>query len=240
MIVLIGVGHVFDIGGAVKSLVIDAKPGAVCLELDEGRLAGLLTKQHGEVTSRTYKSLGDFQSKMAESYGTTVGSEMLAAYEAAQLIGARIYCIDMNASEFFDRAFKSMSLREKVYLLINSFMARFTRKKKIEKELKQYEENGAEYIEEFGRRFPSLKKVLIDDRNTHMADRIRKIAEDSGNVAVIVGDGHVDGLKSLIDDLQVSIVRLKDLRDMQERGATAGTSGSQSGNSQATFSFSYR
>lgn len=238
MIVLIGVGHVFDIGGSVKSLVIDTKPGAVCLELDDGRLAGLLTRQRGEGTSRAYRSLGDFQSKMAESYGTTVGSEMLAAYEAAQLIGARIYCIDMNAGEFFVRAFKSMSLKEKAYLTLNSFAARFVRKKKIEKELKHYEENGAEYMEEFGRRFPSLKKVLIDDRNSHMAGMIRKIAGEHREVVAVIGDGHVEGLMSLISDLPVRVIRLKDLRDTREIGEDPSVS--RNGNGQATFSFNYR
>ena len=240
MIVLIGVGHVFDIGGAVKSLVIDAKPDAVCLELDEGRLTGLLTKQRGEGDSRAYRSLGDFQSRIAESYGTTVGSEMLAAYEAAQLTGASIHCIDMNAREFFDRAFNSMSLKEKAYLLLNSVIARFARKRKIEKEMRLYEENDIMYIEEFGRRFPSLKRVLIDDRNRHMASRLRTIAEGGGEVVAVIGDGHVEGVRSLIGNLPVKVIRLKDLRDMQNGAYAPAPGGGQKGNTQATFSFSYR
>jgi len=240
MIVLIGVGHVFDIGDAVKSIVIDARPSAVCLELDDGRLTGLLTRQTGSGQSRAYRSLGDFQSKIANSYGTTVGSEMLAAYNAAGLIGAKVYCIDMNASEFFDSAFKSMSLKEKAYLLLNSIAARFARKKKIKNELRHYQVNDAEYIEEFGRRFPSLKKVLIDDRNRHMADGIRKIAEGSMDVVAVIGDGHIEGIRTLIADLQVKVIRLKELRGMQKSTATSGDTGGQSGNGQVSFSFEYR
>jgi pheromone shutdown protein TraB len=100
--------------------------------------------------------------------------------------------------------------------------------------------NDAEYIEEFGRRFPSLKKVLIDDRNRHMADGIRKIAEGSMDVVAVIGDGHIEGIRTLIADLQVKVIRLKELRGMQKSTATSGDTGGQSGNGQVSFSFEYR
>ena len=93
-------------------------------------------------------------------------------------------------------------------------------------------------MEEFGRRFPSLKKVLIDDRNSHMAGMIRKIAGECGEVVAVIGDGHVEGLMSLISDLPVKVIRLKDLRDTRDIGEDPSVS--QNGNGQATFSFNYR
>jgi pheromone shutdown protein TraB len=242
VITLIGVGHVFNIGDAVRSVIFQERPAAVCLELDDERLAGLQAKANGHPVSgqgRVYRSLGDFQAKVANSYGTTVGAEMLAANEAASLLGVPVHCIDMKASEFFDRAFKSMSLREKIYLVLNSIAARFAGRKRIEGELEQYQENDAVYIEQFGKKFPSLKRVLIDERNEFMASRIRKLADGGGNVVAVIGDGHVEGISKLLSGYPVKLIRLKELRAMQESLANSGLPGNR-GNSGVSFSFTYR
>jgi pheromone shutdown protein TraB len=242
VITLVGVGHVFNIGDAVRSVIFQERPAAVCLELDDERLAGLIAnvrRQAGNGQSRVYRSLGDFQAKVASSYGTTVGSEMLAANEAASLLGVPVHCIDMKASEFFDRAFKSMSLREKIYLVLNSVTAKFAGRKRIEGELEQYQENDTAYIDQFGKKFPSLKRVLIDERNEYMASGIRKLAGDGSNVVAVIGDGHVEGVSRLLSGYPVKLIRLKELRAMQESLADSGLSGNR-GNSGVSFSFSYR
>ena len=46
-----------------------------------------------------------------------------------------------------------------------------------------FQENDERYLEEFGRRFPSLKRVLIDERNQHMSQAIRQLA--SGGKGVV-------------------------------------------------------
>ncbi|MCL5437510.1 MAG: TraB/GumN family protein [Candidatus Thermoplasmatota archaeon] len=239
LITLVGVGHVFDIGSSVKSIIFQSRPAAVCLELDEERLVGLMMRERGSSHSMVYRSLGDFQSKIAKRYGTTVGSEMLAAHEAASLLGIPVYCIDMNASEFFNKAFRSMSLREKIYLALNSITARFAGRRKIEGEIEQFQENDAEYINEFGKRFPTLKRVLIDERNAFMASKLREIAAEKIDVVAVIGDGHVDGVRKLIADLPVKVIRLKELRAMQDGTRSEGISGNK-GNSEVSFSFSYR
>ncbi len=239
-VTLIGVGHVFKIGDAVKKVIFEERPDAVCLELDDDRLTALLTKHRSQDASAVYRSLSDFQSKIADKYGTTVGSEMLAAHDAANLLGTETFCIDMKASEFFNRAFRSMTLREKIYLLFSSFAARFAGRKKIENELELFQEDDARYLEEFGRRFPSLKHVLIDERNKHMADAVRQLAKARRSIVAVVGDGHISGISALLTDLSPKVIRLKDLRGMNQGEMPDSPLRPNQGNSQVSFSYTYR
>jgi len=236
-ITLVGVGHVFDIGRAVRKVIREAAPQAVCLELDDERLTGLLTKRRTAGVSAGYRALGDFQAKMASKYGTTVGSEMLAAYETAIELGATVYCIDMKASEFFQRAFGAMTFREKISLLSSSVFARFMGKKRIERELEAFEENDAQYLEEFGRKYPSVKRVLIDERNLFMCNAIRTLHSKGVSLVAVVGDGHIDGMSKLLADLSPKVIRLKELRELEMEGASEQDARGGSGNSQVTYSF---
>ncbi len=240
MITLVGVGHVFNIGNAVRKVIFDQRPTAVCLELDDDRLTALMARNRSQGTSAVYKSLSDFQSKIAGKYGTTVGGEMIAAYDAANLLGVETYCIDMKASEFFNRAFRNMSLREKAYLVFSSFVARFAGRKKIEDELEMFQEDDSKYLEEFGRRFPSLKRVLIDERNQYMGNAIRKLVSEGKDVVAVVGDGHISGLNTILTDLSPKIIRLKDLREMESGNETDTPAKPGSGNSQVSFSYTSR
>ena len=79
-------------------------------------------------------------------------------------------------------------------------------------------------METFGAEFPSAKKVLIDDRNTHMAHAIRKLNDEFGDLVAVVGDGHVDGLKRLLEGKSLEVIRLKDLRSMEVDGSSVSYS----------------
>lgn len=240
MLTLIGVGHVFNIGEAVKKIIFDQRPGAVCLELDDDRLTALITRRRGRPPSATYRSLSDFQTKIAEKYGTTVGGEMLAAYDAAGLLGSELYCIDMKASEFFTRAFRNMTVREKLYLFFSSIAARFAGKERLESELELLQQDDGRYLEEFGRHFPSLKRVLIDERNEHMGGAIRQLVAGGKNVVAVVGDGHISGLSALLRDLSPKVIRLKELRETDTGSKADAPAKPGQGNSQVSFSYTFR
>lgn len=236
LITLLGVGHVFRLQNAIKSTIFERRPEAVCLELDEERLTALLNRSRGAPPGITYKSLGDFQNRIANKYGTTVGSEMVAAYDASRALNVPVYCIDMKASEFFSRALKSMTLKEKASLFFGSIAARFAGKEKIEDELERFEDNDELYIQEFERKFPRLKHVLIDERNMHMASALRELSSKHSRIVAVVGDGHVDGISRLLSDLHPEVLRLKELREIETKMETAGAKG----NSEVTYSFIYR
>jgi len=212
MITIIGVGHVFAISENVKGLIRSKRPEVVCLELDPGRYRALMHREESRGVPLQYRLLSIFQKRMAAKFGTEVGDEMVAAVEAARETGAKVALIDMDAASVFARLWKRMSFREKVHLLGGAFVGLFASKERVEKEMDRYEESSDQYMELLGQGFPSIKEVLIDDRNRFMANRLSELAAQHSSVLAVVGDGHVNGIASELSGSDVETIRLKDLR----------------------------
>ena len=68
-------------------------------------------------------------------------------------------------------------------------------------------------LREFSVNYPSIKSHLIDRRDTYMSKNLVKILRNNhdSRIVAIVGEGHVDGMKSKLSSLNPKIVRLKDL-----------------------------
>jgi pheromone shutdown protein TraB len=212
MITLIGVGHVFDISRNLENAIIQRNPSVVCVELDPARYHALTSKGSEREAPIVYRVLARFQERIAKKYGTQVGSEMLTAVETARKLNAKLAFIDMDANRIVANFWKTMTFKERVKFMLALFSSIFVRKKRIEKELKRFEENEDHYMEGFGREFPTAKRVLIDDRNVHMANAIKKINEEHENIVAVIGDGHVEGIRSLLGEKDVEIIRLSQLR----------------------------
>jgi pheromone shutdown protein TraB len=212
MITLIGVGHVFDINKSLETAIIKRNPSVVCVELDPARYQALYSKNRERDLPVVYMMLARFQEKIAKKYGTQVGSEMLTAIEAAKILNAKVAFIDLDASNIVANFWKSMTFKERIKFIFALFTSVFIRKKRIEKELRKFEENEGYYLESFEKEFPAAKRVLIDDRNVHMAESIKKISAEHENVVAVIGDGHVEGIKKLLSPSNVEIIRLSQLR----------------------------
>lgn len=217
MITLLGVGHVFDIKNAVENAILKRTPSLICLELDEFRFNSLLDKGQKKKSPFFYRILARFQEKTAEEYGTGVGEEMLSAINTARKINAQISLIDMDARDMLKRIFKYMTLKERIKFIISIFAGFFVKKEKIEEEMKRYEQNQSDYIEEFGKDFPTIKRILIDERNQFMANAIKKLSEKHKNMVVVIGDGHIEGLKVLLAEKEIEVIRLGELRNFDEK-----------------------
>ncbi|RLF62536.1 MAG: hypothetical protein DRN16_01280 [Thermoplasmata archaeon] len=224
MITLVGTGHVFDLSSAISDLLYEKMPDVVCLELDEKRFQAL--KQHRENGVRgvdvslpvVYRFLAGFQEKMAEKYGTMVGNEMIAAEEFASLHNVGVELIDMDAEELLLKMWREMRLIEKIRFFVSGFTSLFVSKKDVERELEKFQGDYHGYIEEISKRFPTIRKVLIDDRNEYMARRLIGLNEKYEKIVAIVGDGHVEGLSKILKDnkVELEVIRLKDLLENME------------------------
>jgi pheromone shutdown protein TraB len=214
MITLIGVGHVFNIRPNIEKLISDRMPTVVCVELDKFRYQALINKQRNTDAPLMYQLLARFQKKMADEYGVDVGEEMLGAVNVAKKIEAKIAFIDVDASFIFDRFWKSMSFSEKMKFIIGAFGGVFVRKKQVERELERFGNDSEKYLEMFGKEFPTVKEELIDKRDVHMASAIRGINQKFDNIVAVIGDGHITGISKELADLELEIIRLKDVRKM--------------------------
>jgi pheromone shutdown protein TraB len=237
MITLIGVGHVFDIGAQIREIILGEMPGAVCVELDPNRYYALKNPQAKRSMPPTYRLLSIFQKRMAKDFGGELGSEMLAAIDTAQEAGVPALLIDADASVLFGRLWQEMPFKERVLLTVSALTGLFTSKKRVKKELDKFAENEDQYMAQFGKEYPTLKKALIDDRNQVMAGRIAEAEARYINVLAVVGDGHIEGISALLAPRQLSVIRLKQLLsgDFPRKGVQVKT-----GNVEVDFQYTYR
>ena len=221
-LVLIGAGHVFNLEATLRPLIASERPSMVALELDADRYRGLLDRRAGRLPTkedrrrvgRVYRYLSDFQSSVADSFGVEPGNEMLVAADAAQAAGAGLALIDRNARETVRRAMKQMRFLEKLRLAWTGIWSALPRRRKIsiEKELERYHKDPEGYLKEVGRQFPTIHRVLIEERNEHMATELRRLSGEHERVVAVLGDGHIDGIAKMLQDLHPVVHRLKDLQ----------------------------
>lgn len=240
MITLIGTGHVFDLSQSILNVFDEKQPDIVCVELDKQRYQALMLRTtnpeaYQEARKNTpiiYKLLARFQDNMAKEYGVEAGDEMMTAINYAKTHQRPVAFIDMNAQHMFSRMLKSMSFSEKIKLMLTGFSSFFVSKKRVEKELEGFEKNFDNYIEQIGDKFPTIKRVLIDDRNNYMVNQLVKADEEYDRIIAVIGDGHVPGISKLLEDkkLNYEVVRLSELRKNTKKKTDS---------SSATFSLEY-
>jgi len=222
MITLIGTGHVFDLSAALLSIFEEKEPEIVGVELDPQRYQAILLRNTDPAAYHTakknlpiiYKMLAQFQESMAEQYGVNAGDEMLTAINYAQSHQLPVAFIDTNAQQLFVHMWNTMPFFEKFKLLFSGVAGFFVSKKRVEQELKHYQENFDSYIQEISKKFPTIKRTLIDERNEHMVLKLVALHEKNQKIVACVGDGHVPGISVLLQEKQIPFetIRLQELQ----------------------------
>ena len=223
MITLIGTGHVFKLSYQLLNIFDTINPDALCVELDNQRYQSLMMKQYdpeqyeqaAKKLPYIYRKLADFQEELAKRYGVQPGDEMLTTITYAHSHQIPLVCIDVHAQNMFKKMIKEMSLSEKTKFFLSGIGSIFVPKKNIDKEVKNITNNVESYLTIIGKKFPTIKKVLIDDRNTYMAKNLIKLHETYENIIAVLGDGHIQGIASLLQQQNIApkIIRLKELQD---------------------------
>lgn len=241
MITLIGTGHVFNLSPMLLSLFDEKQPDCLCVELDIQRYQGIMIKRTNPEAYKNaskqlpaiYKILARFQENMANEYGVQPGDEMMTTIDYAQTHQLPLEFIDMNTQHVFITMWKTMPIREKLKLFLSGFGGLFINKKRLEHELKNVQNDFDSYLQEIGKQFPTIKKTLIDERNTYMTQRLLHLHTKHTNIIAIVGDGHIPGIIALLKEnhIDVNVIRLQELQQLR----TQNTDGSS-----AHFSIGYK
>jgi pheromone shutdown protein TraB len=241
MIILIGTGHVFNLSQQLLDIFDKKQPDVICVELDKQRYNALLAKradpeaykQYEKRVPFIYKLLSKFQDGMASEYGVVAGQEMLTAIGFAKNRQLPVAFIDMNAQKLFKKMLRKMSIGEKLKLILSGLGGLFVSKKRVEAELKKIENNFDSYIERIGERFPTIKRVLVDERNHFMAQQLTQANKQYTKIVAIVGDGHIPGLSKLLEKKEIDFetIRLSQLRNKEP---------TETDSSSASFSMEYR
>ena len=213
---LVGTAHVSnDSVLEVKSIIEEQHPDRVCLELDDGRMKSKTQDKSWESMDikKIFKegkgflllantALASFQKRMGAQTGADPGAEIIGAAKLAQEMDIPISLCDREIQITFRRAWAKSSLWNKCKLLATLVSAAFSKEEISEEELAELknEETLESMLKEVAKELPSVKEVLIDERDRYLATSIFK-APGNTKVAVI-GAGHTQGIIRTFEKLE--------------------------------------
>jgi pheromone shutdown-related protein TraB len=203
----------------VKNLIESEKPGRVCVEIDEGRYRsmsqdkgwesldiGKVLKEGKGFLLMANLALAGFQRRMGSGVGGKPGEEMLAAVRAAEEAGIPYSFCDREVQVTLKRAWSMSGLFNRAKLLASLVESAFSNEKLTEAEVEKLKESSEleSMMAELASFLPSVKEVLIDERDRFLASRIF-LAQESLVVAV-VGAGHLEGIEAWLRRLDAGEV----------------------------------
>ncbi len=208
-IILIGTAHVSKESTRLVNEVIDKeKPDTVGVELCKKRYDSIQNKKKWEDTKITKiikegktqlflanLLLSGFQKRIGQDLKVKPGAEMVQAIQAGKKSSSEIVLIDRDIQVTLKRAWREMSIFEK-FKLMYSLIAGLIQPEEIEEEMvEKLKEKDVvtQMMEELGREIPSAKKVLIDERDIYIANKI--LDAPGKKIVAVVGAGHVEGIK---------------------------------------------
>ena len=213
-IVLIGTAHISQVSKDLVRATIEAEaPDTVCVELDEGRLKSIKepdrwkktdlkqvikNKQLGTLIANLV--LGSYQKRMGAQTGVKPGSELKEAVDCAEGRGAELVLADRDIKITLRRTWACTPWYRKFSLLGGLFASIFDKTEVSEEDLAKIKEQDAlsAMMQDFGKSFPEVKQVLIDERDQFLASKIKNAP--GKKIVAVVGAGHMNGIAKIIEE----------------------------------------
>ena len=222
--IIVGTAHISrHSADLVREVIEKENPDVVCVELDEKRLAALSEKNRWEnldlksiIKQKQLSTLiinlvlSSYQKKLGEKLGVTPGTELLEAVTTAKEKNIPIELCDREVRVTLRRAWHSMGIWQKMKLIAGGFGGIFEKQELTEEKLAELRSKDvlSEMMDELGKAMPVLKKVIIDERDQYIAQKMR---ESKGEKIVsIVGAGHVKGIiKTLENNSSIDLKKIE-------------------------------
>lgn len=143
-----------------------------------------------------FRLLHALQQRLGKQLGVFPGEEMLTAVQVGREQGIPVALIDRDA-RYLLQGLRSLPLKEKLSLgaLTLTGLAGVGR---MDLRAPPGEEVVDLALAELKKRLPALYRLLITDRDRHMAAQLRALAHGRKVVAV-VGAGHAKGIRALLE-----------------------------------------
>jgi len=214
--ILVGTAHVSQNSvDDVSRIISEETPDRVCIELDQARYTSMTQPENWKNLDifkvlREGKGfllmanlmLSSYQKRLGFDGKIKPGAEMCEAIRLCNEKKIPFSLIDRDIQITFRRAWGTSSLWGKSKLLAALLAAAFSNEK-IDPEQIETLKNKSELhgmMEELSAYLPSVKKVLIDERDQHLACRI--FTEQGNKTVVVVGAGHIPGIVRWLTNLQ--------------------------------------
>ncbi|MDH5564351.1 MAG: TraB/GumN family protein [Nitrospirota bacterium] len=217
-VILVGTAHVSQESVEIVKLVIEQEhPDGVCVELDAKRFEAIshpnrwesldlkaIIRQQQLSTLMVNLVLASFQKRLGDKLGVLPGTEMLEAIRMAEKHNVPVILGDRDVRVTMRRAWRNTPFFRKSLLVSSLMLSIFDTTEVSEDEIRNLKKQDvlSEMMKELGTEVPTLKVVLIDERDRYLA---KKIVESPGTRTVaVVGAGHVAGICQTIEQ-QVAV-----------------------------------
>lgn len=213
-IVLIGTAHVSkDSVELVNSVINEEKPDTVSVELCESRYQAIENKDMWQNTNivkvikekKTFLLLSNliltsFQKRIAKKFDIIPGMEMIEAIMAGKSIGAKIHTADRDIRVTLSRVWRNIGFWGKIKLLFQLVLSLGDVGDITENDIEKMKQEDVleTLLAEVGQSLPVLKKILIDERDMYLAQKIK--TAPGKKIVAVVGAGHVKGIKAHWDN----------------------------------------
>ncbi len=206
--ILIGTAHVSrESVDEVSRIITEEHPGRVCVEIDASRFRAMsegqnwssldiyqvLKRQQGFLMLANLV-LSSFQKRLGADLGVKPGEEMLAAVETAKSLDIPFSFCDREIQVTLRRAWAKSGFWGKNKMLAALLSSAVTTEKLAPEQIEELKKKSAleGMMEELAEYLPSVKRVLIDERDQYLATKIFETTEEK--VVAVVGAGHLQGI----------------------------------------------
>ena len=214
--ILVGTAHISQESVELVRVVIEQEaPDVVCIELDAQRHEALSQEDRWEqldlrevirkrqlATLLANLLLASYQKRLGGQLGVMPGSELLEASRVASDRGIPIALCDRDLRVTLRRAWHSLGWWRKLELMSTMIVSAFDNTELSEEDLRRIRRKDVlnELMAELGETMPTLKRVLIDERDAYLAQRIREAEGD--RIVAVVGAGHVAGMRRALESTE--------------------------------------
>jgi pheromone shutdown-related protein TraB len=231
-VILIGTAHVSkESAQQVRQVIQEENPDTVCVELCQSRYQSIRQKERWQETDivkiiKEKKSflllsnllLASFQKRIAKKLDIKPGQEMITAIETAEEMDAEIHLADRDIRTTLSRTWRAMGLWSKIKLLFQLMLSLGEVEEISEDDIEKMKNEDVleTLLAEVGKSLPVLKKILIDERDQYLAEKIR--TAPGGKIVAVVGAGHVPGIKKYWN----TDIDIRALEQLPPKSHTAG------------------
>ena len=206
--ILVGTAHVSqESADLVRQVIDETECDGVCIELDERRYEALSKPQRFDgldlrevirnkqlATLTLNLVMAAYQRSLGMKLGVRPGTELLEAAKAAEDRGVPVHLCDREVSITLRRAWSALSLWKKLMLISTLVAGMFEKQELSEDDLRDLRQGDTltGLLNELGEAMPGIKRVLIDERDVYLAEKIRQTP--GSRLVAVVGAGHVQGI----------------------------------------------
>lgn len=216
-LVIVGTSHVaLQSKKEITQAYEEFQPDVIAVELDHQRLHGLLTNQTSKlspvlikqvgVTGYLFLLIGSFvQKKIGKLVNMQPGAEMKHAAILSRTHQKKLLLADRPIQITLHRLSKVWGFKEKMKLVWDMLTAPFKKEERMMLDIRGVpdEEVVIKLLNFFKKKYPGLHKVLVHERDVHLAAVVRnyqaKFPDDK--VLLVIGAGHLAGVRAIFEKI---------------------------------------